>query len=93
MSYIKIILISSTAEDRVEPGGINWLDFWEKRKGKSSTHCRSYPCYKAPAGARLVERTDQPGKVYLLPLCEEHILMPEGTVLSAWESDLELILI
>ena len=88
MSYINVKNKKGTADKTPPSGYTSWLDFWEKKKGKTATTCEVQSCNGKPDVGGHVIKSGQGGKEYILPLCSSCNNKPEDEEFNAWESDL-----
>lgn len=88
MAYIQVKNKKGTSS-KTPPASFNsWLDFWQKKKGKSALSCEVHACGgNADLGGHVI-KAGQGGTEYILPLCSRCNNMPEDEVFTAWDDDL-----
>jgi hypothetical protein len=91
MAYINVRNTKGTADDKPLPGYSSWLDFWEKKRGVRALKCEGMPCARKPDLGGHVIKDGEGGRVYILPICNEHNNKPESETYRAWENDLILV--
>lgn len=88
MAFIDVKNKKGTSGNKPPAGYTSWLDFWEKKKGKSATQCEAMLCKgSADVGGHVI-KSGKGGKEYILPLCSSHNNKSEDVVFQAWENDL-----
>ena len=88
MSFIEVKNKKGTADKTPPAGYSSWLDFWEKKKGKTATECEVFGCQGNPDLGGHVIKAGEGSKVYILPMCSACNNKPEDEVFKAWEGDL-----
>ena len=88
MSFIDVKNKKSTADKTPPAGYSSWLDFWEKKKGKTATECEVLGCKGKPELGGHVIKAGEGNKEYILPMCSACNNRPDDEVFKAWEGDL-----
>lgn len=86
MEFIKIKNAKGTADKTPPTGHKNWLDFWERKRGKKTTRCEVLLCNGSPDLGGHVIKAGAGGKEYILPMC--YSCNNKDDVFEAWDSDL-----
>lgn len=88
MAYVKVKNKIGTSRN-VPPNGFNsWLEYWEKKKGKTATQCEVNGCgARNPIGGH-VYKAGEGGKEYILPICKTCNNKPDDEEFEAWDTDL-----
>ncbi len=89
MKYVKVKNGIDTS-DRTPPSGYkSWIDFWEKKKGKSHDVCEVLGCSNKDSivGGHVV-KLGESRPYYIVPLCNKCNSDENTSTFEVWESDL-----
>ncbi len=88
MGFIKVKNKKGTEDKRPPTEYSSWLDFWEKKKGKTAKVCEVKLCEESSDVGGHVIKDGEGGKEYILPICYSCNNKPDDEIFEAWESDL-----
>lgn len=88
MAFIEVKNKKGTGDKKPPSGYDNWLDFWEKKKGKKATECEVMFCHSSPNLGGHVIKAGEGNKEYILPMCSKCNNKPDEEIFKAWDSDL-----
>lgn len=91
MALIAVRRKIETSARKPPIGCSNWLEFWEREKGRKASKCGSYLCnWRADIGGHVI-KGGEASKEYVLPLCAPCNRKPEDEEFRALESDLAAV--
>ena len=87
MNFIDVKNKKEMADKIPLAGFENWLDFWEKMKGKKATKCGVLLCKGSPDLGGHVIKAGEESSDYILPMCYS-CNKPKDEAFKVWDNDL-----